>query len=69
MSEKNLLILGALEEFVPLVKLAVSKNIRPVVVDGNPGAPAKKEALKLGGTSYDADIRDTELVSGIAIFF
>ena len=66
MSDKTLLILGALEEFVPLVKLAASRNIRPVVVDGNPGAPAKEEALKLGGTACDADIRDTELVAGIA---
>ena len=66
MSDKTLLILGALEEFVPLVKLAVSKNIRPVVVDGNPNAPAKEEALRLGGAAYDADIRDTELVAEIA---
>ncbi len=66
MSDKTLLILGALEEFVPLVKLAVSKNIRPVVVDGNPGAPAKKEALKLGASAYDADIRDAELIAEIA---
>ena len=66
MSDKTLLILGALEEFVPLVKLAASRNIRPVVVDGNPGAPAKKEALRLGGTYHDADIRDTERIAGIA---
>lgn len=66
MSDKTLLILGALEEFVPLVKLAASRNIRPVVVDGNPGAPAKKEALRLGGTYHDADIHNTELIAGIA---
>ena len=66
MSEKTLLILGALEEFVPLVKLAVRQNIRPVVVDGNPDAPAKEEALRLGGSAYDADVRDTALVAGIA---
>ena len=67
MPDKSLLILGALEEFVPLVNLAVKQNIRPVVVDGNPGAPAKEEALRLGGSAYDADIRDTEAVSDIAL--
>lgn len=66
MSEKTLLILGALEEFVPLVKLAREKGIRTVVVDGNPGAPAKKESVRLGGIAYDADIRDIDAVAKIA---
>ena len=59
MSEKNLLILGALEEFVPLVRMAKSRGIRTVVIDGNPDAPAKKESAESGGTWYDIDVRNT----------
>ncbi|HUM82692.1 MAG TPA: ATP-grasp domain-containing protein [Lachnospiraceae bacterium] len=62
METKNLLILGALEEFVPLAALAEKKGIRPCVIDGNPGAPAKLEALKRGGAAYDIDVRDTEKI-------
>lgn len=65
MNEKTLVILGALEEFVPLVKLASKQGIRTIVIDGNPGAPAKKESLIHGGSAYDADIRDTETVAAI----
>lgn len=63
---KNLLILGGLEEFVPLTVLAASRGIRPVVVDGYPGAPAKRKALSLGGAAYDVDVRDAEAVAEIA---
>lgn len=59
---KTLMILGALEEFVPLVALAKKKGIRTVVVDGNPGAPAKA----LADRAYDADIRDTAACAALA---
>lgn len=59
---KTLLILGALEEFVPLVKLAKSRGIRTVVVDGNAGAPAKK----LADCYYDENIRDISACARIA---
>lgn len=66
MTEKRLLILGALEEFVPLVEYASKQGVYCVVVDGNPGAPAKQRALECGGTAYDADIRDYRAVADIA---
>lgn len=62
---KNLLILGGLEEFVSMAALAAAHGIRPIVVDGNPGAPAKRKALEVGGAAYDADIRDAAAVSEI----
>ncbi|MDO4805320.1 MAG: dehydrogenase [Lachnospiraceae bacterium] len=65
MEKKTIVILGALEEFVPLVQRAAGQGIRAVVIDGNPGAPAKEEALRLGGSAYDADIRDAETVAAI----
>ena len=43
MSEKTLLILGALEEFVPLVKLAVSKTSVPSSLTETPTRPQKKK--------------------------
>lgn len=59
---KTLMILGALEEFVPLVRLAGERNIRTVVVDGNSGAPAKK----IADISYDENIRDISACANIA---
>ncbi|MCI1721605.1 MAG: ATP-grasp domain-containing protein [Lachnospiraceae bacterium] len=59
MMKNRIMILGALEEFVPLVRLAKSRGIRTVVADGNSGAPAKQEADE----AYDLDIRDTEALS------
>ncbi|MEE3419696.1 MAG: dehydrogenase [Lachnospiraceae bacterium] len=59
---KTLLILGALSEFVPLVKMAKDKGIRTLVIDGNADAPAKA----LADVSYDADIRDTAAIAEIA---
>ncbi len=60
---KTLMILGALEEFVPLVKLAGKEGIRTVVVDGNPDAPAKQIADR----AYTIDIRDTAGCAEIAV--
>jgi len=63
---RTLLILGGLEEFVPLVRLAKKNGIRTVVVDGNPGAPAKTESIAAGGAAYDADVRDIAAIALIA---
>lgn len=59
---KTLMILGGLEEFVPLVRLAHERGVRTVVADGNTGAPAKK----IADCSYDVDIRDTGACAQIA---
>lgn len=59
---KTLMILGALEEFVPLVRLAKENHIRTVVVDGNAGAPAKQ----IADAAYDENIRDTSACAAIA---
>jgi biotin carboxylase len=40
----TLLVLGASEEFIELVRLARERNVRTVVCDGRPGAPAKAGA-------------------------
>ena len=66
MPDKRLLILGALEEFVPLVEYASKKGVTCVVADGNKNAPAKLCALKCGGAAYDVDIRDFKAVADIA---
>lgn len=58
----TLLILGGLDEFVPLVRLAEKRGIRTVVIDGYPGAPAKKSA----DAAYTIDIRDTRKIAAIA---
>ncbi len=59
---KTLMILGALEEFVSLVRLAAKHGIRTVVVDGNEGAPAKAYA----DAAYTVDIRDSKACADIA---
>ena len=64
--DKSLMILGALEEFVPLVELAASRGIRTVVVDGNKNAPAKLASLARGGAAYDADVRAIHTIAAIA---
>lgn len=60
--QKCLLILGGLDEFVPLTAAAKEHGIRAVVVDGNIGAPAKS----IADAAYDADIRDTGKIAEIA---
>ena len=60
---KKIMILGGLEEFVPLVRLAKERGIRTVVADGNTGAPAKAEADE----AFDLDIRDTKALAGLMV--
>ncbi len=59
---KTLMILGALEEFVSLVRLAKKQNIRTVVVDGYEHAPAKRFA----DAAYTVDVRDIKACAAIA---
>lgn len=58
----TLLILGGLDEFVPLVQLAEKRGIRTIVIDGYPEAPAKRIASK----AYTIDIHNTEKIAEIA---
>lgn len=58
----TLLILGGLDEFVPLVQLAEKRGIRTIVIDGYPEAPAKKIASK----AYTIDIHNIEKIAEIA---
>lgn len=58
----TLLILGGLDEFVPLVQMAQKRGIRTIVVDGYPEALAKK----IADASYTVDIRNTEKIAEIA---
>lgn len=63
--KRNLVILGGLEEFVPLVNLACDKGVRTIVVDGYEDAPAKRVSLERGGSAYDASIRDIAAIAEI----
>ena len=56
---KKLLILGGLDEFVPLVEMAKKRDIYTVVIDGNPGAPAKV----ISDASYDMDVRNADEIA------
>lgn len=60
MNEKRLLVLGSLEDFVKLTRLAVSKGIYTVVADGYEG-DAKKYASK----AYTVNLNDKDLVDQI----
>lgn len=55
---KKLIILGGNPETAAFVVHANSLGIHTIVVDPNPGAPAKKAAVE----SYDIDVFDTESV-------
>ncbi len=59
---KTLMILGALEEFVPLVALAKQEQIKTVVVDGNENAPAKA----IADCAYTVDVRRIDDIAAIA---
>ena len=60
MRDKRLLILGSLEDLVKLTKLAVSKGIYTVVMDGYEGE-AKKYATK----AYTVHLSDEDLVDQV----
>ncbi len=59
---KTLMILGALEEFVTLVKKAREQGFRTVVVDGYENAPAKEYADK----AYTVDVRNIQEIAALA---
>lgn len=56
---KKLMILGSMDEFVELVKMANWRGIETVVCDGYPDGPAKKYAHK----SFDIDVRNTDAIA------
>lgn len=55
------MVLGSLDEFTELVKLAKARNIYTVVCDGYPNGPAKKAADK----AYDIDVRQTDAIAAV----
>lgn len=55
----RLVILGSMDEFVELVKVAQGRGIYVIVCDGYEGGPAKKLANK----SYTIDVRDTDTIA------
>ena len=55
----RLVILGSMDEFVELVKVAQGRGIYVIVCDGYEGGPAKKLANK----SYTIDVRDTDAIA------
>ena len=59
--KKRLMILGSLEEFVNLVKLAKEQGIYTIVCDGYPNSPAKAVADK----SYDLMVTETDAIAEI----
>lgn len=58
--KNKLMILGSLQEFVPLVKLAKERGYATVVVDGYKDGPAKK----LADVSYNADVMESHTIAG-----
>ena len=61
-SEKALLVLGSMDEFVPLVERAHERGLSVVVCDGYADGPAKA----LADARYDVNVRDVEAVAQIA---
>ena len=59
----RLVVLGSMDEFVGLVKLAQERGIFVIVCDGYPHGPAKKIADK----AYTIDVRDTDAVAEMCI--
>lgn len=55
------MILGSLEEFTDLVRMAKARNIFTVVCDGYPNGPAKAEADR----SYDIDVRQIDSIAAL----
>lgn len=55
----RLVILGSMDEFVELVKVAQRRGIFVIVCDGYENGPAKKVANK----SYTIDVRDTDSIA------
>lgn len=55
----RLVILGSMDEFVELVKVAQSRGIYVIVCDGYENGPAKKVADK----SYTIDVRDSDAIA------
>ncbi|UWP58435.1 ATP-grasp domain-containing protein [Ruminococcus gauvreauii] len=60
--KKRLMILGSLNEFTQLVKLAKERGICTVVCDGYPDSPAKQ----IADFAYDIDVRETVSLSRYA---
>ena len=56
------MILGSLNEFTQLVKLAKERGICTVVCDGYPDSPAKQ----IADFAYDIDVRETVSLSRYA---
>ncbi len=65
MTSHNLVILGGLEEFAPLVRLACDRGIRTIVIDGYSKGPAKRLSVERGGAAYDIDIRDVDAIAEV----
>lgn len=57
----RLLVLGSMEEFVPLVRRARERGIATVVCDGNADGPAKA----LADARHDVDVRDAAAIARI----
>ena len=58
--KKKIMILGSLQEFVPLVKLAKERGYTTVVCDGYKDGPAKK----IADVVYDTNIMETHTIAG-----
>ena len=61
MKQHRLMVLGSMDEFVELVKLAKAKGIYTVVCDGYPDGPAKAFADE----SYTIDVRKTQQIADL----
>ena len=55
----RLVILGSMDEFIELVKVAQRRGIYVIVCDGYENGPAKKVADK----SYTIDVRNTDAIA------
>lgn len=59
MEQHRLVVLGSMDEFIELVKLARSQGIYTIVCDGYADGPAKQYADK----AYDIDVRNIDAVA------
>ena len=59
--QHRLMVLGSMDEFVELVKMAKGRGYRTIVCDGYPDGPAKRFA----DAAYDIDVRDTESIARV----
>ncbi len=57
----RVLVLGSMDEFVPLVRRAHERGLEVIACDGYPDGPAKREA----DAAYDVDVHDAPAVAAV----